>query len=307
LKLLNKIQDYLGKEPDYYGFATIIKEYAGFPQWIPLPAHYEHGWTDYPNPGKTDLETNKNLMLVFSKRREEAWKRHSAIPVAVIGAPFVHYRRSNLIHKDINARGTVAFPAHSTSLIEVKYDLSAFCDQLNKLNSRYQPITICMHGEDLDKGLDNYFVKRGFKVVSAGKEDDRDFYIKFYNILRKHQYAVSNSIGSHVFYAIEMEIPFYYIDLERQFINRGDPNLEDPNNAYKERIEIVNKMKNTLSTKEGVITDEQRMLVAEELGIDDCISGRKLRYLLWKTFLLKDLFIYLKKIFRYAMKLILRK
>lgn len=307
MRLTKKIFTALSSEPNYYGLATLVKEYARFPQWIPLPAHYEHGWTDFPNPSITDLQTDKKLMLVFSKRREKAWKRHSAVPVAVMGSPFVHYRRSNLIHKDINARGTVAFPAHSTSLIEVKYDMSAFCNQLNKLNSRYRPITICLHGEDLDKGLGSFFVKRGFEVVSAGKEDDKDFYIKFYNILKKHQYAVSNSMGSHVFYAIEMEIPFYYIDLERQFINRGDPNLEDPNNVYEERIEIIDKMKSTLSSKEGLITEEQRMLVIEELGIDDCVSGRKLRYLLWKAFILNDLHIYITRMFRYVINTVLRK
>ena len=304
MNLFNKIRDYLDKEPDYYGFATIIKEYAGFPQWIPLPAHYEHGWTDYPNPGKTDLETNKNLMLVFSKRREEAWKRHSSVPVAVTGAPFVLYRRMNDIKKDENAKGSVAFPAHSTSLIEVNNDIDNFCKQLKQLNSNYHPITICLHGEDLKRSLDINFIEKGYKVVSAGDENDKNFYQNFYDILKKHNYSVSNSIGSHTFYSIEMEIPFLYLEVEHKHINRGDPNLEDPNNMPEKRIHVLNFLKILLSSEEGIITNEQKELVISELGIDDCTPPKRLKMRLWKAFLFKEFYYYLSEIGFYLLKII---
>ena len=101
---------------DYYSFVRIIKEYAHFPQWLPLPCHYEHGWNAWEGPIKSDLTISKNLMLVFSKRCARAWQKESDIPVVIIGSLFIHFRRMYSIEKSPDAKGTIAFPDHSTSV-----------------------------------------------------------------------------------------------------------------------------------------------------------------------------------------------
>lgn len=212
------------REVRNYGFSHIIRKYAHFPWYLPLPAQIEHGWTIYTEALKSDLSTNKPLMLVFSRRRAKAWVKRSDIPVAIMGSPFIHYKNINRISKQKNAKGTVVFISHSTFDIKCEFDISGFCEELKKLPKKYKPVTICLFYLDfIDKKTDVYR-KMGFEVTCAGPKfvNSLDFPRRFYEILSSHKYATSNAIGSYAFYAVDLEIPFFLTGSRPKLVNQGD-------------------------------------------------------------------------------------
>lgn len=262
----------------FYGLDTLIKDYAGLPSNVPLLCHFDHGWT--PSTDAYDLTTEEPLLLVMSKRRLQAWKKISNIPAAVIGSPFVHYRKSRKIEKDADAAGTIVFPSHSTQLTEAVFDIDKYCLQLLSLPIEYHPITICVHFYDIERKRDEIYKKYGFKIVTAGPPivPGFEFVKKFYEILKSHKYATSNQVGTYSFYSVEMGIPFFIL---------GEPVVLEKHEE--ESAPIINRYidypMGAFATKlfQGptqVISEEQKNYVEEELGIHDCLSGSELRELL---------------------------
>ena len=156
---LNPLSRIIKKSSDMvmYGANLIVRKYSNFPQWLPLPCHLEHGWTAMDESLISDLEVDKGLMLVYSQRRYDSWKKVSKIPVEIIGSPFVQYRRLEKIKVDLDAKGTIVFPSHSTNELDVEFDIDKFCRQLDDLPKDFQPVTICLHFIDLNKGRDKEY------------------------------------------------------------------------------------------------------------------------------------------------------
>ena len=159
--MFNIIEKYLDAEA--YGGNLIIKKFAHFPRYLPLPAHIEHGWTAISNALNTDLSKaeNKGLMLVFSSRRLVAWQKASKVPAVIIGAPFVIYRQQSQIKKSKTAKGTISFPSHSTINSPSHYDIKRYCRELKSLPAKFQPVTICLLQPDIDLGRDKVYQNEG--------------------------------------------------------------------------------------------------------------------------------------------------
>lgn len=263
-----------------YGFNAIIREYASYPTKLPLVCRYQHGWTVLTEANPYEVLTDKPLMLVLSRRRLRAWNEKSSIPAAILGAPFVHYRKLRQIEKDIDANGTVAFPSHSTELIDAVFDIDGYCKQLKSLPIEFHPITICLHADDLARKKDVIYKKYGFNIVTAGPKyvPGFEFVQKFYEILRSHKYATSNEVGSYSFYAVEMSIPFFIFGEPAVKENSGEELMPS-------KYSILDYPMGVFATTmfQGptqVISEEQKNYVEEELGVHDCLSGIELRQLL---------------------------
>jgi hypothetical protein len=109
------------------------------------------------------------------------------------------------------AQGTVAFPGHNLRKLEQRYDLDEYCTQLKSLPARFQPVTVCLHHWDIEYyHLDEEYERRGLKTVCAASDVEGPFYEGFYNILHRHSFATSNEVGTHLFYSVEMGLPFSF-------------------------------------------------------------------------------------------------
>lgn len=274
-------------EMKVYGINNLIKEYAGFPIYLPGDFYSEHGWTPYNYHSISNLETTKKMFFVFSKRREEEWKKTSNLPVHNIGTPFIHFRRKNNINKSNGANGTVAFPAHSGTHRTSEFNYEQYGQELMNLPKRFHPISICMHNDDIKRGRHKRFSKFNFKILTAGDRFDPNFALNLYNILRNTKYTTSNSIGSYIFYAIEMDIPFFILGDEPTMVNHNKviesiaPDKELLNQTP--YGSICHQLFNTGPAE--YITKEQLDFVIEETGMADCISRQELNHLLWKNYL----------------------
>lgn len=289
-----------------YGFDRIVKEYAHFPKFLSLPCHMEHGWTKLSEPLPTDLKTKKNLMLVFSKRRAEAWKKHSKIQVEIIGAPFIIYRKMYGIKKKDDAKGTIVFPAHSCMNLEAVYDVNKLCKDLMRLDPKYHPFTICLHPFDFHSKLKLNYEEMGFEVVTAEENESNSFVENFYNLLSKHQFSVSNEIGSSLFYAIEMGIPFFLVGDIPQEINDGnEPNTPKSANFFD--YDEGRKAYHLFNEPTDIIKEAQRVYVEFEVGLKDYIQPKELKYLLYLNYFKYEILADILSKTKYMVKRLLKK
>jgi hypothetical protein len=272
-------------EAQDYGFNIIIKEYAKFPKFFPLPCHFEHGWTVLDDPLITDLAVDKPLMLVFNNRRAGKWKNKSDIPVKIMGSPFCHFRKIHNIVSSKTARGTVAFPSHSTKNLVSKFNIDEYCKHLNDLPEKFKPITVCLLWLDYLDQSAKIYQKSGFSVVTCGPKvsNSLEFVKNYYQILSNHKYVTSNDIGSYTFYAIEMGLPFFLVGETPEMImkkGRSDPNVSK---KYK-MTDFDRGRRITALFSTGPVTmisPAQKNLVSEEIGQNECLSSRELNKLLW--------------------------
>lgn len=272
-----------------YRTKKIIRDYCKLPSFVPLIAHYQHGWLiGYPFLESDFISAKKDgLMLVFNKRHLKEWKEKTDLPAIIIGSPFCHYRRMNNITKDINAKGTIAFPAHSSTNKQIItiFDRKQYLSKLFSLPEEYHPITICSFFSDLEDWQKiKEFSEFDFKLVTAGHSWSDNFTENFYNFLKQHKYSTSNNSGSHILYSLDLGLPFFFWGEKAQYY-KDTKYIED--SGYRE---LYNK-RNIISIKPiKEITEEQKKFLEEETGLLDCLNP-----LMLKIVLLKNYFSYIIK------------
>jgi len=261
-----------------YSLNRIIRLMAGFPDDKPLPCRYEHGHTPFDDRPVNDLRSKKRVMLVFSKRRLNTWKRYTKKKAYIIGSPFVQYRRLKNIQKAEDAKGTIAFPMHSTLKDKSVFDRQEYSQKLKELPDAFHPIKVCVHEHDFSHGYDKIYRSQGFEVVTAGVREKPDFVDNFYEIMRHCKYATSNGFGSYLFYAVEMGLPFFIFGPKASIRFVGKKNASE---RMAEDGEFGDYIENLFSTYPDVrITEEQRTAVEREVGVNDAIDRKELYRLL---------------------------
>jgi hypothetical protein len=278
-------QTVFGRIQKSYGHDKILRAYIGLPKPFPLNVQIQHGWY---GTYILDFETadQSGAMLVWSKRIADAWKKETDKEVLISGAPFLMYREMHGLMQFPDASGTVAFPAHSTQSISLKYDVDEYCRQLNDLPEHMKPITVCLHYRDMPHSA-SQFEQHGFTVVTAGesRQPGDGFVRNFYRILSAHKYSTSNMVGSYSFYSIEMGIPFFICGPSSELI--GDKVSEVVRTpGHTEYIAMVHEL---FSEFHETIPKQIKQFVLDELGYQDRVDATSLRRLFIKKFFTHEL------------------
>lgn len=270
---------------ELYSFGKHIREYGHFPRCLPLCIYTDHGAGRVDHPFKHELESDAPCQFYHSPASVAEWKKVSSKPGYVLYSPFVFYKRKNKIEKNPDAKGTIAFPAHTTAAIDDISDIESYIKQLLALPRQFQPVSVCLHMHDINKGRHKLFMKHGLPVFTAGNSHDYQFAERFYDILKRFSFSTSNMIGSYTFYSVEMGIPFSLYGNKQVFINTGDPNVAmGEYEPYKEfqTYRVVHDLFRGLHT---TITPEQKNLVETDLGLRDGVSRVKMASILYTSLL----------------------
>jgi hypothetical protein len=270
---------------EIYSFGKYIREYGRFPLSLPLCIYTDHGPGRVDYPFKHELESTAPCQFYHSPSSVHAWKRVSLKPCYVLFSPFVYYRRKYRIEKAANAVGTIAFPAHSTPSIDDTSDIEIYIEQLLSLPVQFQPVSVCLHMHDINKGRHRAFMKRNIPVFTAGNSLDMRFAGRFYNILRNFAYSTSNMVGSYTFYSVEMNIPFSLYGNPQTFVNSGD--AEVPVGEYDpcKEFQSFREMSEIFCGLNAFISDIQRDRVEIDLGLRDGVGRGKMCYILYSSFI----------------------
>lgn len=283
----------------FYGIHQVVHEYLKVPRWVPLDkvCYLEHGINyNYQQPDARLKQAKNELLFLDNQHRVEAVpnKPHRYI----LGPPYVHYRRMREMHYRPEAKGTVAFPAHSTTDLESSFDWDAYAKKLSELPEEFQPVTACVYWADVLLDRHKYFEKYGIPSFTNGYMSDKDYIAQFYDLLLKHRYACSNSIGSYLFYAVEAGMPFLLMGEKESY-----KLLQESSETY-ERSKTTDEQLNVQAMTKAFsyrwedlggavsLTEEQQALVAEAVGTGDWISpkmGRRLVMRHWLPLLAKKI------------------
>lgn len=281
-----------------YNIYASVYNYAGFNRKLPIPFLMEHSWYLSDELMNSDLKQNPKFMIVASKRRKKVWDEKSKVPTAIFGAPFVRYRHLAKITQAPDAKGTIAFPAHSGHLPceGFEFDWKEYARTLKSLPDEYQPVDVCLHPNDIEDGADKILENEGLKVISATTYNpNQEFMQNFYEILRQYKYSTSNDISSSAMYAVELGLPFFlYGKYPTYSINEDGwdcPKGTFSENLAPEYIATSKIMPHEPTTK---ISKELKEYVDAEMGVYDCISPEELYQIILKnytfSFIIKTIF-----------------
>lgn len=283
---------------EIYGFGPIIRKYGFYPKMFPLNIYFAHGITLHEKPARHELNNKAPVMLYFSPRLVNAFNRISDKPCFCLIAPNVYYRRTRNVQQVMNPSGSLAFFAHTTPAIENKMDVSEYARQLRSLPEKYQPVSVCLHYHDINKGVHSLFQERGFNVVTVGHPYHEDFIARFYDMIKCYRYLTSNDIGSYTFYGPEAGVPFFLYGNGPDLYNHGDPNIESGSYTSYKETGHYHKVRDLFLQRHDFVTPEQRLMVEKELGVYNSISRMKLALILYATYLLYIKGIFKKKVYK---------
>lgn len=198
-----------------YGFSSVLKEYAGYPAKYPIMAVIPHGV--YLNDSRLfagELEVPLRAVLSFPEYRDSLWESTSDKTVVPSAAPFLYalaLMQASGWEPPAQREGTIVAPQHSTAAIDTDTRWGKLAEELAALPERFHPITLSLHWQDLERKRDQEFTRRGIRVVCAGHLGDQEFLFRLIHLMSQHRYAASNNVGSHMFYALAMGLPYFLV------------------------------------------------------------------------------------------------
>jgi FkbM family methyltransferase len=268
---------------EIYGFGRYIRKYGFYPSWLPLCVYTDHG-PGACTPAPHELASLAPVQLYHSPISVNNWRAISKKTCYCFYSPFVFYRKKNKIEISADAKGTIAFPAHTTASIDDISDIQVYIDQLKNLPEVFQPVGVCLHQTDINKGLHKKFIDNGFDVFTAGNSLDDRFLERFYSIIKNFKYATSNILGSYTYYCVEMEIPFFIYGEKPQLINKLDLNIPMGEYDPYKSVDLYRKAHDLFVEISTIITEDQRSLVNRDLGKYDGIGRIRMALILYYSF-----------------------
>ena len=199
----------------------------------------------------------------------EEWAQRNGVPVAVkaIG-PYVKHVRHFLDATALRGlkaklgRVLLVYPQHNIRDVNYKYDSAAFMSKIREMAKMYDTVLVSIYWLDAINGLASEYEAAGYTVVTAGFATDPYFMRRQKDIIALSDMILTNSIGTHVGYAISMQRPcrIFCQEFEKESENGYERKMMNESEwAFPEFYAAF-------SREDGVITDEQRELVSKWWG-----------------------------------------
>lgn len=294
-------------ESENSSFGKTLREWACFPRFLPICIASDHGvhWgaTCWPN----EISNHYRAFFTWNKKKNNLMRNRHGKRSYHVPHPWVHYRKKYYPTLPANRKGTLVFYAHSNATTSPKYsDLDGYINDLRALPEQCQPVVICLSFHDIEKGLHKELRKYGLPLITAGTTNSQDFVDRFYRMISQFRYSTSPNVGSHTFYLLEAGIPFFRFGPYPEYhikgskaVKDGKQNLSDYGDS--DDIENFEKFKQLLSIRTDSVTEKQKIMVSNYLGIDAGITRLEASGIMWREFFLnldKVLPLYLKTFMR---------
>ncbi len=249
-----------------YGVAKNIKRYLGISQEYCLPGVTRHGIhfemfnhvdlhpNEFPNG---DPSVDYRTVLSWPNFMDPIYERNvgkeRVLPTA---APFVYsihnweeQRKSEGHFDKVKREGTMFFPRHSTYSRTVVTDYNKMYRDLEALPDHMKPIKVCVFHADVDLGVADEAIKRGYETFCCGSTMDQNFHWRMLDILSTVKYACSQKITSNAMYATMAGVHYFLLDAKMKYINQDQfPILRmkdgaDPEGALRHKKEVTDQFR----------------------------------------------------------------
>jgi hypothetical protein len=267
-------------EPNaYYGHATVLKQYTGRAAWRPLPVAVEHAVYISDYMWDVEADTPLGTILCSSPERAARYRErdpHAAVPVPI--GPIAAYMQPLPPRA---AGGTlVAFPAHSTHLLEAQFDVQAFIAEIERVRGDFADVRVCIYWKDVLLGRDAPFRAAGYSCVTAGHIYDPRFVHRLRAIFADASAIVTNEVGSHVLYATLWDRPAWVTQQTITHTSSDDDVLSRERASDAQWAGETAHLRSLFAEPTWELNDEQRAHVAWFTGVASVRSPAELSRIL---------------------------
>jgi len=200
------------KENNLYGNGYVInKEFSNIDLSVTA---IEHGLYIGSLVPERHLVNAYHNIITFSEYRKKYIEAKTDKNIITIG-PYIKYAKplysdeKIALEKELLGKTLVVFPSHSIESIYAKYDINQFIEYIKKFKNEFNfdKVLVCLYWKDIALGMDQQYVSAGFNVVSAGHMYDPYFLSRLKTILLLADATLTNTVGTHVGYAITLNKP----------------------------------------------------------------------------------------------------
>ena len=172
-------------------------------------------------------------------------------------------------------RVLLAMPSHSTQKDNTEYDVDEFIQYINSVKKDFDTVMVCVHYEDLKRGIWKLYKEKGFYVVSAGNVLSPYFLSRTKYIFHLSDAFISNTVTTGMAYAMYMNCP---IKLIHQKVNY---NLTGRDNFSELELEnLVDRAYELFIDSEFIISEEQKEFGNYVFGLENVKSKGEMNVLL---------------------------
>lgn len=254
------------KPNDFYGNANTLKKFCGIDTDCSIKASLEHA-TYFGENVYWDLEVNHNMPGIITQGniRVEVLKKYTEKPVYAIG-PYMFYatpflsKEEMIEEKNRIGKTLTVFPMHSTTWIDVDYNVEKFIKEIERIKNKFDTIRVCVYWKDIIRGTYKIYQDKGYDIVCAGHLYDKYFLNRLKSIIELSDCIMSNDVGSYIGQAAVMNKPVYlfrqdyqYMESENASAEEYEKRLQDPN--YFKVFDAFVEFRDNLSQEQYEICD----------------------------------------------------
>lgn len=177
----------------------------------------EHGLIFYDDIFTDVRFTSRPCVVTFGDFRKSVIRRIKDVPVFCVG-PYIVYARPYYSEdkfrklKSELGKTLLVFPAHSTDNSDISRSQELYLKQIKALSKDFNAVVVNAFWWNIDDPIIHSFESEGYKIVTAGFRDDRNFLSRLRTIMETSDLVVGDGIGTHVGYALSLGKPYRIID-----------------------------------------------------------------------------------------------
>jgi hypothetical protein len=195
---------------DRYGFSSLLAERLGFLWPRRSFANWQHGWIWWGASSSEELMMDGALkeqsQFIVSKSAEyEVLRSEGFKNIWVGGLPFAYTEQSKFARV---AGSLLVMPMHSAEQTtkatsdKLAKSLTDYLDFLESLKRQFSSVWISIYYLDSSATLLDEIRRRGLFYIDGARPDDANSLQRVRTILNTFEFVTSNSIGSHIIYAM---------------------------------------------------------------------------------------------------------
>ncbi len=269
---------------EMYGAGEVLRRYARYPRWLPVWVEATHSTSQNYVPSVRDLGTFYSQSLVYVKRYKSIFDQYSKTKCHFIPCPFVLYRLLTGVTLAPDQQGTLAFYSHSMVIKDVDVDFEAYIENLKSLPEERQPVTVCLHYIDVQKGVHKKILARGIDCVTFGHATSRDFVARFYETARNFKYAMCNDWTSALLYCADFGLPVsvygptaYYTMRTINYSTTASASIEWYTKLYDKYWPLLISQLGAEDREFATAAERQQWQIKEHARVTDLQAGNTVR------------------------------
>lgn len=265
-----------------YGIVYQLKRFAEIDVNIPLNCAIEHGAYFVRLVCHHEVTHPVSHIITVSPFREEVIRELTdIIPIAI--GPYIayadEYRPEAYMKEEKEKKGHVllVMPSHSTKAGIADYNIEHFIHKIEKSKKEFNTVMVCLHWDDINRGLWKPYKKMGYTLVSAGSVTSPHFLSRLKCIFYLSDAVISNAVTTGIAYAMYMNRPFKLIQQDINYSAISTNNiLELEVDDFGEKLMEVFGY----SEHEFSITQEQREIGNYLFGLEKIKSKEEMKKML---------------------------